>query len=452
MEGEGSRSAVITSALVDRVQGVLAAACMEEDSTSSLRQLPCMIFQRETVAYSECDPRWLTEPRAVSIGPYTRHRYHGVARLETMQNHKWLCTGRLIYARDNPSDSAGTTIRRCLETIEGLERRIRAAYFDELRLSSDELILTVLLDACFLIFILMLHADPSSREQFDFSDYLNEELGNHQILSMVKHDLLLLGNQIPFFVIRALCSEIMPDTPHESLVSGALQLFSTIWHCKPAANSMAVITCDKVLHLLHLFHLSVVPGSDQRDEQPRSLQRPSQGTRVVLPPATVLEKAGIRFGPRDNACSFMDVRFSNGALLIPPLQVDDNIGVVLGSLIAFEQLHCCAPYHVTSYVSFMKQLLTGPHDSILLQQRGIIRNMNTATHTTSIFRYLISDDYYYVPCNSAITESFMDTTGYYRRRWLRSFRSPIVGPLMIVLAIFMILSSHRIFHGYVSFV
>lgn len=446
MEGEGRRRAV-TSALVDRVQRVLAAACMEEDSTSSLRQ-PCMIFQRETVACSECDPRWLTEPRAVSIGPYTRHRYHGVARLETMQNHKWLCTGRLI----NPSDSAGTTIRRCLETIEGLERRIRATYFDELCLSSDELILTVLLDACFLLFILMLHADPSSREHFGFSDYLNEELGDHQIRSMVKHDLLLLGNQIPFFVIRALCSEIMPDTPHELLVSGALQLFNTIWHCKPAANSMAVIKCDKILHLLHLFHLSVVPGSDQRDEQPRSLQRPFQGTRVVLPPATVLEKAGIRFGPRDNACSFMDVKFSNGALLIPPLQVDGNIAVVLGSLIAFEQLHCCAPYHVTSYVSFMKQLLTGPYDSRLLQQRGIIRNMNTVTHTTSIFRYLISDDHYYVPCNSAITESSMDTAGYYGRRWLRSFRSPIVGPLMIVLAIFLILISHRIFHGYVSFV
>lgn len=418
----------------------MLAACTAKNS-SSLRQQQCMIFESATVAFGECDLRWLTEPRAVCIGPYTRQRYHGVARLDTMQNHKWLCAGRLIYDRKNPSDSG--KIRRCLETIKVRERRIRATYFEELRWSSDELILTILLDACFILFLLMLHADPRE-EQFD--DYRNEELGDHQIQSMVKHDLLLFGNQIPFFVIRALCTVIMPGMPHESLVGGALQLFSTIWHCKPA-NSMSV-RCDQVLHLLHLFYLSVIPDS-QRDEEPRarSLHRPFQGIRVLLPPATVLDRAGIRLGPRDNACSFLDVKFSNGVLLIPPLQVDGNTVIVLGSLIAFEKLHCRAPDHVVvTYVSFLKQLLTGPDDSRLLQKRGIIRNMTTA-HKTSIFSFLFSDGYH-VPCNSDLTDSFMDTTEYYGRRRLWSFKSPIVGPLMLVLAIFiMILSSYRVLNG-----
>lgn len=284
----------------------------------------------------ELDPWWLKEPRVVRIGLFSRHMYNRVARLETMQNHKWLCAARLVYNQSGLLGSGRAPvllIRQCLETIEWLEQRIKGSYF-QFFLDKDELLLMVMLDGCFILFLLLIHDNP--RKQFGF-DFLNKELGEHHIRNMVKHDLLLLGNQVPFFVVMALCSVIMPGRSHEALIRGALQMFSTIWQLAPSAT---VVSCDQVHHLLHLFYLSVIPDTHLHSQESRGLE-PFPWRHSMSKPlrATELEKAGIKIRAIDDGRSFLAIGFRDGVLVIPPLQIDGNAGVVLGSLMVLEQAH-----------------------------------------------------------------------------------------------------------------
>ena len=122
-------------------------------------------------------------PRIVSIGPF----HHNKNNLSGMEMHKLRYLKDFLYR-------TGKSQEDLLMIIQDNEVEIRRCYSEECRLSRTDFVKMVLLDA---IFIIELFLRFHGRE----NDYISSQpwLGN-----AIRHDLILLENQLPFFVIEKL--------------------------------------------------------------------------------------------------------------------------------------------------------------------------------------------------------------------------------------------------------
>ncbi|KAJ4783606.1 hypothetical protein LUZ62_034852 [Rhynchospora pubera] len=194
----------------------------------------------------------LYEPRMVSIGPY----HHGRDAFHAMEMHK------LRYLRDYLSRNTRNSINHCISKLRGLEFQARQCYFEEVKLQTDEFLEMMLLDGCFIIEFLMKLYYPIGESDVIF------HVG--WVLPIIRNDLLLLENQIPFFIIQELfnlliCSDqasaqenntvvsVPVSLKTENLVKMLLEYLSegkTTWR----TNTV----CCEIKHILHLYELCYV--------------------------------------------------------------------------------------------------------------------------------------------------------------------------------------------------
>ncbi|KAM0889570.1 hypothetical protein ACQ4PT_027618 [Festuca glaucescens] len=311
-------------------------------------------------------------PKVVCIGPLFDGE-RPMASMLTLEHYKRCCVRKLVVGGESAAWSPeihGPLLRNCFDTIMRLLPRIRASYSSmsssskqgEGAMSDDEqLAMTMLLDGCFVLYRLLKHARMAKTGGAMESDYdeWTHLFGRCWVWGTVKRDLLLLSNQVPFFVIRKLFKHLKVkgnatgERDDALLVSGGLHLFGSLH--PPRLQHSAPIQCHDVHHLLHLFYLSVdFPPSDesirhQQQQQPAALLAPEL-TRWV-PCATELEEAGVRFCARKRgALSFLDVSFRRrrGILEIPPLQLFDYSEPLFRNLVAFEQTYPTTPGRFTA--------------------------------------------------------------------------------------------------------
>ncbi|KAM0844479.1 hypothetical protein ACQ4PT_057039 [Festuca glaucescens] len=274
--------------------------------------------------------------------------------------------------------------------MKRLVPRIRASYSEEMSKSlgarsDNEVAEMMLKDGCFILHRLLKYARCAKMEEADDgNDRFGEDdedwtqvYGRCFIWQFVTGDLLLLENQIPFFLIRELFQQLRnEDEPEELLVTGGLRLF---WSLRPQMLHRLPIACDDVHHLLHLFYLSVgLPATDRKQQQQHSHRRRSDELLSELPQwipcAKELEEAGVRFRKRKNATSFLDVKFARGVLEIPQLELNDSSEPLFRNLIAFEQTYPHTARDVSTYAVFMNCLVTSEEDMRILDLHGILVN------------------------------------------------------------------------------
>ncbi|KAM0837273.1 hypothetical protein ACQ4PT_061776 [Festuca glaucescens] len=337
-------------------------------------------------------------PKVVCIGPLFDGE-RTMASMLTLEHYKRCCIRKLVVGGESAGWSPeihGSLLRNCFDTIMRLLLRIRASYSSmsssskqgEGAMSDDEqLAMTMLLDGCFVLYRLLKHAQMAKSGGAMESDYdeWTHLFGRCWVWGTVKRDLLLLSNQVPFFVVRKLFKHLKVkgnatgERDDALLVSGGLHLFGSLH--PPRLQHSAPIQCHDVHHLLHLFYLSVdFPPSDesirhQQQQQPAALLAPEL-TRWV-PCATELEEAGVRFCARKRgALSFLDVSFRRrrGILEIPPLQLFDCSEPLFRNLIAFEQTYPTTPGRFTAYAIFMDCLIKTAGDVRLLHRSGVLVN------------------------------------------------------------------------------
>jgi len=284
--------------------------------------------------------------------------------------------------------------------------------------TDDEVAQMMLEDGSFILHRLLkyarrakLEADGGGEDQLDDDQDWTQVYGRCGLWQLVTRDLLLLENQIPFFVIRELFQQLKnEDEPEDLLVTGGLRLFRSL---RPQMLHHSPIACDHVHHLLHLFYLSVgLPRSDRL----RHSYRHRADDRLLLselpqwiPCAKELEEAGVRFRTRKNATSFLDVRFAHGVLEIPQLELNDSSESLLRNLIAFEQTYPDTPRDVSTYAVFMDCLVTSPEDIRILYLHGIVVNhINSGRITWRLFGTIVAqvhwstDDNYLVGLMAAV--------------------------------------------------
>ncbi|KAG0527769.1 hypothetical protein BDA96_06G262200 [Sorghum bicolor] len=107
-------------------------------------------------------------------------------------------------------------------------------------------------------------------------------------------------------------------------------------------------------------------------------------------------EAGIKFKKREydkhDPHSLLDIQFSNGAIGIPCIIVDDYTGTLFRNLIAFEQT--CPQFgdDFTAYIVFLSQLISMPEDVTLLAQREVIvHHLDSDERVSDLFTMLSKD-------------------------------------------------------------
>ncbi|KAJ3691172.1 hypothetical protein LUZ61_020336 [Rhynchospora tenuis] len=347
----------------------------------------------------------LYKPRMISIGPY----YHGHKSLQAMEKQKWRYLQN--YLDRNPTNN----IEHCISKLKGLESQARRCYFEEVELQSDEFLKMMLLDGCFIIeFLMKWYYDEEDVSLNQTHSWSQDSISNVEwVLPMIRNDLLLMENQIPFFIIEKLFSLL--SFPESLLVRMLLKYLS-----EGREKGRPVQILHEIEHILHLYYLCYVPSRSLNQLSTRTSHIQRRLNPIIqlifsfafrlkmcfrgrtnstngkaprtIPSATQLEEAGIRLIKTTE--NIFNIEFQNGTLEIPFIAIEDTRRSRLLNLVSFEQCYRNTNKDLTSYACFMGNLVRTTRDVTLLQEKGIIENLlATNEELVSFFNRLTECSY-----------------------------------------------------------
>ncbi|KAL6183447.1 hypothetical protein ACLB2K_044858 [Fragaria x ananassa] len=307
------------------------------------------------------------QPDIVSIGPF-----HGSGELfepmkkvklwylDTLLLRKCVCLKALIQGIDK---------------ITGFEERARDYYADSIdHLNHKEFVEMMIIDGCFLLALLWrsyyVYPDSDTVDDplFPDSDTVDDPLFNMSCMyQYLCHDLLLLENQLPWFVLESLHSLICNNqVPLTTLV---LNFFSRLSSMSDYCEGYTNHTHDEeILHILDLIRSAIVVPFRKFE---------STESKYALPHATALLEAGIEFR-RSSVDGLMNIDFKDGVLTIPQLAIAEMTEPLFRNLIAFEQCYHGRMHQVASYAFLMDKLISSSKDVVFLCDKQIFYNWFSA--------------------------------------------------------------------------
>ncbi|CAL8989815.1 unnamed protein product [Prunus brigantina] len=396
------------------------------------------------------------EPLVVSIGPF--HRGSG-DQFEAMEKLKQLYLDKLLkrmkISLEKFITRIGDEFRDDNETETGIiafEKRARDFYAEPLDdfKQSDEFTKMMIRDACFVIQLVR----PGKEIKDDDDPIMNMDF----MFQYVCHDLLLLENQLPWFVLNCLSRLTLDSDPRDQFSVVLLKAFRRVelfrQMCDPYIEYLANNrnADDNVSHILELIRNSIVFSFKPFEPSGESLwcfagkEEEDEENGLYFHPATALSEAGVIFG-KGSAKNLMDIKFEKGALTIPQLTVEELTEPLFRNLIAFEK--CCdLSQEITSYAFFMGKLISSESDMELLSRKKIIRNrlsvedgfkffnqisIDIALDKTFAYEQLCAelDKYSQVRWNKDVAQLKRD---YFSSPWTTI--SLIVGIILLVITIF----------------
>ncbi|KAM5552960.1 UPF0481 protein [Rosa sericea] len=338
----------------------------------------------------------------------------------------------------------------------GFEERARNFYAEPLdHISSKDFIEMMIVDGCFLIQLFRKCDDPKHRA-FD-DPVFNMDCMFHFLC----HDILLLENQLPWFVIHSLYGltlDIYSGEASRDVYSGeaslsiiilkALSILPSLKHsCSTYKTHLHENECHcdaDVLHILDLVRASIVipltniketghkaagkeGTSNPQEHQVHTRNKDKRDNKAVhedpdqhqIRTATALSKANIKFKSIEKD-SIMDIQFKeggwfrNGILEIPQLNVGMSSETLFRNLIAIEQCYHGYSNEITSYAIFMDNLISSKEDMELLCKEKVIGNWMSDEDGCKFFSNLYKDiphnKFYYVELCEKVNDR-------YRSRW-----------------------------------
>ncbi|KAI0494896.1 hypothetical protein KFK09_025042 [Dendrobium nobile] len=369
--------------------------------TLSIYRVPKCLRDVDQTAYT---------PKIVSLGPYHRGR----RRFRTMDRHKWRS---LYHALDRTSHD----VRLYLDAARSLEVHARSCYEAPISMSSDDFVETLVLDS---IFALELFRGVA-REGFRGLGYSPNDpvFAVRGIMHSLQRDMIMLENQLPLFVLDWILALQLGFEPSDSYLVAplALRFFNPLMPTdeilRPTASSGPLYEASSnggALHCLDVFRRSLLPCPTPASI-PRLTYRGKQFARPVAAPFPMpfsdacwlpiadkrrrqlihcvgdLRDAGIKFRSRAGV-QFWDIEFKDGVLYIPRLLIHDGTKSLFLNLIAFEQCHLECGNHITSYVTFMDNLINSDVDVGYLHANEIIEHwLGSDGEVADMFNWLCQE-------------------------------------------------------------
>ncbi|XP_041017943.1 UPF0481 protein At3g47200-like [Juglans microcarpa x Juglans regia] len=184
--------------------------------------------------------------------------------------------------------------------------------------------------------------------------------------SLKKSDMLLLENQLPFFILVELFLKariIIPPERDErlSFIRLTHHFFKSKAYLEGIDELMGKICSSEIEHFVHFIRICHLP---------QTLPPKGKLRTVSIPSATLLHQTGVKVQVRSTK-NLYDIRFENGALEIPRFRIRGSTESVFRNLVAFEQCRFHANY-ISDYLFVMDCLIDTPKDVELLVDNGIL--------------------------------------------------------------------------------
>ncbi|XP_059439887.1 UPF0481 protein At3g47200-like [Corylus avellana] len=329
-------------------------------------------------------------PKFVSIGPF----HHGRKELRDMEMYKLRYFKDFLYRT-----------KKCQEDFRNIiaenEVQIRHSYSEGSRLDSKDFVKMILLDAIFMIEVLLRRSGKNDENEL-FREKKNDYISSQPWLEIgIAHDLILLENQIPFLVLEEIYTFAFNERIQNKKAT-FLEL-SLIYF---TGENQPWFKIKDVKHLTDLLRYLFYSASDLKE---------TRGEVRKLSCATKLDEAGLKFKPSRNG-RLLDIKFKGNKCLkywpcfnlswllaclpclkrfshlermqcileVPPFEIDDNTEVRFRNLMALEQCHYPFQAYICSYVWLLDDLIDSEKDVDLLADKEVIVNnigSNTAVAT-----------------------------------------------------------------------
>uniref|UniRef100_A0ACD5YMR9 Uncharacterized protein n=1 Tax=Avena sativa TaxID=4498 RepID=A0ACD5YMR9_AVESA len=390
-------------ARVEAMQRRLDAVHSEPEDPYTIFRLPSAVRERHPDLY---------EPKVVSVGPY----YYGRAGLGAAQQHKWrLLRDFLSRGKNDKDDDRLGACLRAASALEADARRCYAEGFDD-EMSADEFAEMLVLDGCFLLEFFLRKGEGQ----------LAAPGGAKWAWQHMYHDVLLLDNQIPFFVVEKLHALAFPGQDGARDRDALLDIFyKALAGDLPSSRPIRPRSDKTIHHLLHLHYECNVrnPSTDAGDikarkangigngdgngaslavwkQSPVPSPRSSDGAvkgrlTSMVPQAAKMEEAGVTFKRKATPRDMFDVTFRYGVLHVPAFVVDEAAKVLLANLVAFEQGGGRAARQldggnlVTGFVALVGSLVNTPRDVEVLRRCGVMHCMVTHEEAVRYFSHVL---------------------------------------------------------------
>ncbi|OMO85319.1 hypothetical protein CCACVL1_10283 [Corchorus capsularis] len=300
----------------------------------------------------------------------------------------------------------------CINSIKAIERKASDCYAgkDYAAELGDEFVKMLVLDGCFIVELFRKYAEEVKREHDD------PIFSMSCMLQFLHHDLILLENQIPWFVLQTLFDITKLPSDTKSLIELALHFFATMFTFDTIPLKPAIFNDQDIKHILDLLRLSLVLPSKEINNYGRKL-----GWQPIWS-ITKLKEAGVKFEKSDKAESILDIKFrKKGVLEIPLFLIQETTETIFRNLIAYEQCLPNCPPIITSYAMLLDNLIDSPNDLDMLCNKNIIwDNWLTTGDATQFFNELYNDTYvkefyYYELCR--------DLNNYCKDGWPKFLRA-----------------------------
>ncbi|KHN41210.1 putative UPF0481 protein At3g02645 [Glycine soja] len=301
-------------------------------------------------------------PEVFSIGPF----HHRHPRLQDMQKHKLFYSKAFLQRTQTTSDSF-------IGKIEEMEPEFRRSYSHTLEFSKEQLVKIIFVDCAFILELFCRVGSGEWKEDMHLSKPLT--------MRSMRYDLLLLENQVPFFVLESLFnlsfSSWGDDFP--SFLEFTFHFFGWI-----NRSSLNFNNNNRIRHftdLIRTFHL--------QDPLPSRII----GKMIKhLPSVTELSEAGLRFKVLESESCLLKLEFSGRVLEIPQLVVEDGTETLFRNMLALEQCHYPFQTYITDYVDFLDFLVKTNRDvDILVQERVFLNRLGDTDSVATMINGLMKD-------------------------------------------------------------
>ncbi|RWR96998.1 UPF0481 protein [Cinnamomum micranthum f. kanehirae] len=333
----------------------------------------------ERLRLGENDPY---DPQIISFGPY----HHGKPSLQAMEKFKWRYLEAILCRNEE------IPLEHYIKMMMEQEWKIRSWYPDYFDIDrSIEFVKMVLLDSCFVVeYLLRCHEDVL--DELDSMDRMHDH---------IQYDILLLENQIPFFILNKIFEllQVTPSPPMDAHSNPSSFTGLAISYLNRVTEQKCNLPPpESVHHLLHLYHSSCLYTPEVEGDSTTNIITIDGVTSAIsaqvsnreIPSATVLLEAGIKFMRKEVEGSSLDVTFSNGKMEIPPLLINAHTKSRLRNLVIFEQFYpnFRSDKSFSAYVEFINCLVATPEDVALLYQEGIIQTYYSNEYTAGLLSQL----------------------------------------------------------------
>ncbi|KAM3390695.1 hypothetical protein ACQJBY_012352 [Aegilops geniculata] len=404
-------------------------------------RVPEHILEIDRIAY---------EPIVISFGPY----HYGAHQLQGMEKQKWEHLDGILKLNCQRS------LHDYIKAIARVEKQARKCYSEEIKMERKKFVQMLLLDACFLLMNIDENAgtrvsnsrvgnmageaaanlkqsaggvsDNRSREHGDVVELdhsqeggitiemedVNNKSNTHNVDAFggwltcsAWHDVLLLENQIPFFVVESVYELTAGQGTFEMLRRETAKFVEDIIGHYPKAIQELDRPKD-FHHLLHLCHMYFRPSQKVNEEnqfppkkgcfdrlihlgqkcvaacyKPLDVEKNAEKMdcyqagklRTRWRRAMEYHQAGVRFKRREwdgqSTHSLLDIRFMNGVIEVPCLPIDETTEPLFKNLLALEQTDPRFGNDFSAYVTFMSQVIATTDDVTMFVEKGIILHM-----------------------------------------------------------------------------